>query len=381
MGEMIQRLFDIIRYVFRAGRGIRCTVIERADGKVTATGALVDEEGYRLVVFRRRTYSSFETFKKPLLHQDRIVLSLDSSGATTIEDSMRISRENASEVITEEELEQLLFKGFWAFLNAHRSWTAKKMETSDVDLVLANIEVTDAALGKHNVVNPIGLKGKSIRVRFRGTFAPRALLPLIGSLRRKTRELDVVETDAALASLLAVEKGIVLFCRKEAVTLFSIMPGAYRYVRTMPWNADEYFASIAKKFALDQKTAEALFAKYAEGGASPRVSNFFERHLRRLFEELFRRLMESERRRFAYSRAPVHINCYFPMPAGSKWFTMRRAVSLHSLERRMNELRITATRQVPLSTALLFFYPASYPKREFLDQMLRRRAKWLIAYS
>lgn len=379
---MLRRSWDIIRYALWPGKKKWCTVIEETGRGIVVTDALIsDEEGY-VDVLRVRRFLSFGAFKRPLMKRGRIVLSLSGRNATTIENSVSIPRENASEEISEEELEQLLFKGFWSFLNAHRAWTAKKMEASDTELVLANIEVADIAVGPHNVVNPVGLKGRSLRIRLRGTFVPRDLLPLIEALRGKTGELTVVESDAALSSFLPSEKGVALFCERDHVTVFSVAPEEQRYLRTLAWDMSGFFTGLGEDFGVDALTGERLFEWYTERGMSPRLAGMVERRLRNVFGDLFERLMRAERRKLArFSRAPFHVNCYFPMPKSDEWFTIRKTAKLNSLERRREELGIALTEPIPFSTALLFFYPISHPKREVLDQMLRRRAKWLIAYT
>ena len=387
MSWMVQRFFDIIRHFFSANKRKRCTVIEQVEEGVRTIDALIDEEEKKLEITHKRHYSSFDEIRKFFLRRDFIVLALSGDFSTTIEGSMVVPRENGTEQISEEELEQLIFKGFWGFLNEHRAWTAKKMETTDVDLVLANIEVAEITLGKFNVVNPIGLKGKNLRIRFRGTFVPRALLPVIAMLRERTNELYVMEADAALSSFLTDEKGIALFCKTDYATVFSVSAEGHRYLRKIPWNLSGLFEKIQNDFGTEEGVAQELFACYARNGVSPRIEIRMEKYMRDAFSDLFSLFLKSEGRRLArFPRLPIHINCYFHMPNSDKWLTMKKRTELHSLDQRIKKLGISISdtkknTRISFSTTLLFFYPTSYPKHEFLDQMLRRRAKWLIAYT
>jgi len=152
---VIQWLLKTFKRVF----GIRqefCLVVEQFDDHLEAVYARVNNHKKRIKLVKRRKIKNFDKLRKPLAFIDRLVVALDSRHATTLESVVRLKRSKPQEIINEGELDHLVFRGLWEFLNRYRSWVGKKMGVSDLDLVLSDVQIREVNLGSHRVFNPTG---------------------------------------------------------------------------------------------------------------------------------------------------------------------------------------------------------------------------------
>ena len=104
------------------------------------------------------------------LKKYKIILSLDSSFATTMYSSVSLVRTNPKDVIDEADLDNLISQAIWRFFDKHRFRVAQKMNVDEVDVLLTDVRIRDIRIDGHRVVNPIGFKSKAVEIFFSQTF-------------------------------------------------------------------------------------------------------------------------------------------------------------------------------------------------------------------
>lgn len=384
MMPMVQRAFGIIARVFSIARK-RCTAIEETPSGFAVTEALFAESEREFAVTKRGTVGRLESYRPFLgIKRDCLVASFGKDRATTVQRVIRIERDDPKATMGTEELEELVFKAFWEFLNVYRGRAAKKMGVPETDLVLAHFEVIRAGVGKYAIINPSSLAGKDFFLELRGTFVPRGLLPTVERLRACAKRLYVVEGNAALATLITEKNAFMVECGRGPAEMFDSSPDECAFTEELDWSLDRMFQGIAAALGTDLEVAENLFSRYTERRVSERVAAFFEKEFKAALVELAEAVAAVQKGRM--KRAPVRIAFRFAFPRGTEFPNGERQLSFGALETRRETLGIRAVTDrdaVPVDTrtALLLFYPFSYPTLLPLMQVLARRVKWLIAYT
>jgi len=157
----------------------RVMVIEAIDRHFEITDARVNNRTKTIHIDRVRFADHLDDIPQPFFLQDTVIIALQEFEATTVESSIVFKRQSSKEKITSEELDGILFKALWSFINQHRAWVAEKMDGNELDLVLAHVEIGGISIDGRHIVNPIGLSGRVCTIQFRGTFVLRPILESI----------------------------------------------------------------------------------------------------------------------------------------------------------------------------------------------------------
>ncbi|MDO8469817.1 MAG: hypothetical protein Q7S84_02215 [bacterium] len=261
-------------------------VIEEADSDeagrgFTVTPATVDHVEQRVALGTPYHANDFRSVRRRLFPFDRGVVVLDGRRATTVESIARVRREVIERPIDEGELDTLVFKALWEFLNRYRSWAAKKMDIADLDLTLAAIEVINVSLDGHRLLNPIGFRGGVLAVGFRGTFVPRTLAEAFNRFHGWVGELTVAERGSLLAStLLKGSGGYLLDVGEQRTTVFIRRDEDLAFLREFDWGAASVITAVAEHFMSSPLVARELLTAVAHGRTSERFARAVDRVLR-----------------------------------------------------------------------------------------------------
>ena len=363
-------------------------MIEELEGSVEATEAQVDHAEKRLRLTRNARAGSFRDLRRPRTSFDRIVLALGPLHATTVEGTVRVKRQSAERTVDESELDALVFKGLWEFLNRHRSWVAKKMGVSDLDLVLAHIEIRDVRLGTHRLLNPLGFKGGDLFITFRGTFVPRSLTPLLERFRLWGTEVVALERGATLAASVAEPEEFFAFVHEGGTAVFSSQDGERLRLRELPWGVAKIHEAIAAQFGVPIVTATLILERAAQGGASEQFGRVLDRTLKEEFGHLIDLIYGVVHRAGERSRrlTHVHVRSLVPGLAALEREPHLKVVHFDEALRALGFDLAMSGRVEGFNPAVhqellaLLAYPYAHPHYAFLNQLLKRRAKWLIPH-
>ncbi len=309
---------------------------------------------------------------------DKIVLALDRETAATVQDSFTVQTSSRTETITEAELENLVFKGLWEFLNKYRSWASKKLNISDASLILNDVQVRGVRLDGHKLFNPVGFKGGSIEFTLKGTFITRQLMSDLANLG-KMGKLSIIERNAALASFLEGDREVLVSIGEERAATF--LKDGERQIsgEEIAWGVRKLKEKVSEEFSVDYETAGKLIGRYAAGLTSDAIGRRFKRIITDGFDDLLR-LLGPKRRNFTlYFES-------FVLPPEILQKDVRADLCRFDEELSRRNLRITAGKKAKFDlfqnqgTAILLTYSYVDERYDLLNVMLRRRAGWLVSH-
>jgi len=388
MKAVVNRIKDFIRGLFKI-KAENFLVIESIDNRIQAVKAKVDFNRKEIKLKGFKLLGGFGEVRRPIFPIDKVILALDSSEATTIESLIRLKRSRPLKEITEEEMDQLIFRGLWEFLNRYRNWAAKKMGVSDLDLILANIDILDVSLGSHQVFNPLGFKGGELFLRLRGTFVPRVILPMLGNFRKWAKNFVVVEGTSILAAALGELADFVVHSSQLKTTIFSSRNEERAYIKGLSWGGNNLINSFSNELAVDSEVGSRIMERYINNQLSDRVARFIDRLLGEEFKKFLENLEQFYSKKAAGHRPIVHFNFRFNLPAYSSWLQGFRGQRILFDELAAEQgFKIVHHRRgwvrdflkTNNSILALLTHQYSHPQYEFLNRLLRRRAKWLIPH-
>jgi len=369
------------------GKWERFIIIERVHNVLDVTEAKVNSRDKEIRILKSYTVEDFGLLKKPFRLVDKLILALDSHSATTVESVIRLKRPEPQEPINEGELDTLVFKGLWKFLNRYRSWAAKKMGVTDLDLVLANAEIRDVALGSYKVFNPLGFKGSDLFLRFRGTLIPRSLLRQVEKLRSWARDFILIENGSIISLSVPEPAAYVIHTGRVKTSAFILGENECIYYKDILWGTDRVRDRLARMFSVDTSVATLILDRHISGQVSDKLNRAIAAELKQEFQNLFD-LTAAACKGFGISkRQTAYFHFRFPAHFLESLFKKRYVRLIHfrkSLERRgysviMKHAREPSKTHDSVLTFLIHNY--SYPQYQFLNQLLKRRAKWLIPHS
>ncbi len=364
----------------------RLLLIAEHEAGFEITRVRIASEGKSVAVLSSVFVSDARRFFHPLKVGESIEVALGSAHATTVEASLSLARDNAATIITENEMDHLVFKGLWEFLHQHRAWAAKKMKISDLSLVLASIEVKDVMLGSHHVFNPIGFKGETVTLRLRGTFVARELLPVLERVK-SWGTLTVIEEGVALADAIPQDECFVVCADRKTTSVFWKGRGVIRYVEEIAWGTELFAKALGESLGLEYDTAVRILTYVSERGASPSVMRHCDSVLRKQYDALYDAVhSEALKKKAGVKRAEVFF--YFKdmtiprfLADAVKGREIRIDEYMERAEYSIETKKRTVFDPAMSQTTLALLLSAEHvPKYDFLNQLLLRRARWLIPH-
>ena len=384
---MLGRLTEVIPSLFK-NKQESSLVLEQLDNHLEATFARVGEAGKKVFVKIRKTVKDFDKLRKPFFLLDKIIVGLGSTRATTVESVIHLRRPKSEAIINETELDHLVFRALWEFLNHYRGWAAKKMGITELDVILAHIEIRDVMLGSHRVFNPAGFKGSDFSLRLRGTFASRGFItPIRERFKDWARTIIFVESGSIVSASIPEATDFVVHLANKTSTVYASREDEHLYCKECPWGYANIVSTVAKAFAVDPETAEKIINRYREGRLSDRLHRFIEGLITHEFKGLFEMLETIyTKSKSAPVRPEVYFNFGFSIPPPPALFDKPKIKILELADwLAVQGIEVASSRKHKLdpnlyqSTIALLLHPYFYPHYGFLNQILQRRAKWLIA--
>ncbi|MEX0690120.1 MAG: hypothetical protein WD471_00625 [Candidatus Paceibacterota bacterium] len=311
---------------------------------------------------------------------DKVILALGSRKATTIENYFTIKRDNPENPINSSELDNLVFKGLWNFLDSYRGWSSDKMEISDLDMTLANIEILNIYIDSHNVVNPLGVKGKSFSIKVRGTFIPRDILSFFSEFKFFNKNLLIIEKSSAISSFLNDKEGLVVNCDDFETNIFKNSKSEVKFIKRSKWGLSNVIKKVSKLLSISSKESLLVMDKYFEDEVSSNFKKYLNDKLSKTFKD-FQKIIES----LPKGKKQVLINV--PEPILSQINIKGVKVKHIDFESILNSkgfnVIIKDKESIIKSAnkdylALMGFCLFSSPHNESLNSILQRRSKWLV---
>ncbi len=382
----------ILRYFpFVTSRTMTVLFFEQRDGGIACTGIAEDSGAHTRVFGTPQHFVSLgDAVKARTVHggSNRIILMLDASYAATVKSIVSIARENAEAPITEGELDAVLFRALWSFLNRFRPLAAAKLGVSELDLVVANIAVCGVRIGTHKVFNPLDFKGNELVIEFRGTFIRRSTVPSIEQMSAFSKEpIIAVERGAIIAETMQ-EDAVLVDVGDSVADVYMSHKGETTHIGRCEWGVKNITEKIGAYFGVSHAIVSDVLKRYTKNQISEKVrsavSGIARKEtavLRELLEDVMKRAHAEKRMQVRFT---VHSHGSFPAQliedARMHECLMRYDEGGSPAHRVQKQARTALTRPQEEMLALAH-YPYIDPQYAFLNQLLHRRVKWLVPHE
>lgn len=359
-------------------------VIEDYDDHFKVTAAKVRHDRQKIKLAPAETFRNIEAIKRPRIQIDRLVLALDSKRALSIDGLVRLKRTDPQEPITEAELDTLVFRGLWEFLNRYRPLAAGKLLVPEPDLVLAEAAIREVQIGPHRVFNPVDFKGETISFLFQGTFLRRSDLDSVLKVKGWARKISIVERNRLLALSLHSPAEVFLIVGERTTDIFAPLEGLLVRAKKIDWGRANVLSALSKFLSVDGETALKILDIAARGLASERMKRAVETVLRGEFgilDKLFARNFKT--RRSTRRPAGLYIDCFPDVSDLSLGkLSFRLAYPGEYIEKSGYDVIIKPSSDPGIckSALALISYPYILPQFDYLNRILEKRAKWLTAH-
>lgn len=298
---------------------------------------------------------------------DRIILALSAENVVTIESSVSVFRVHQDDLIDEGELDSLLFHALWSFLNKFRPFAAKKLNTSELDLVIANIAIFGVRLHGHNVFNPLGFSGKEIEFSFRVSFISRSLLPTLEEITKRSDSGPIViERGAILAGM--ISKPGILFNVDKTKTFWYEIGDECGFRGIIDWGYSNIYSSLGNIFGVSSEYLYKLLPRFSSHRISLRMKGIIEKIIRdeyKRFKDFADLSLKAEHHESL--RGEGRIIRFEDENIASIFLSDERY--------KVSDKSLFLGQETFLA---LISFPFVHPQYEYLNQLLRRRAKWLV---
>ena len=364
-------------------------LLEQFEGGFYVTHAFSNTHTRTVTLSDRYHIETLEALLRPSLRSsgyDRAIFAFNADKATTIEGVAHVVRDYPTEPINEGELDAMLFKAFWSFLNKYRPFAAKKFGTTELEPVVANIVVCGVSLGDHKVFNPLDFSGRDVTIRFRGTFVPRTILEPLEKISKFVKgNIIVIERGTILSEALNGEN-VFVDITDTAAEVYATLNNESSYLGRCEWGTRHITHSLAKFFGVNESIVSEVLTRYTKNQVSEKVRRVIERIakeeanvLRGMLAPLLKEagigkmsLVKYAFRSRAMLPAALMDEMGFSKASFSEeWFG-------GDMKFEMKETVYDKASEWQHQSFVLLGYPYLHPQYAFLNQLLRRRARWLV---
>ncbi len=310
---------------------------------------------------------------------DKAVFAFASDSAATIQDTVKITVPDPHEPITEGELENLVFKALWEFLNRHRKFVSRKLNVSGSSLVLNDIQVRSVLLDSHHLFNPVGFSGREIAFVMRGTFMTQMIRLEMDTMER-IGKISIIEEGSALISSLPGDHFLLAYVGEDKTNLFLKDGDREIFCDEIGWGSRNIEEGVSEALGVDYETANRIIRFHAE----QRMSEAVGRHLRKLIAAGFDGFTEAAASGLDFKKVVFYFDSLLVDP---EIFGKAVPGKLSRFDEEMARKNLSLgigggitfdllQHQGTLALLLYSYYDQRY---EFLNGMLKRRAGWLIS--
>ena len=361
-------------------------VIEDFGAGFVVTGGTADNKNKKVKVSRTNFVESLKEIKKPLLPVDKLILAMDSRRAFTAESTINLKRNEPEEPIKETELDTLVFRGLWEFLNRYRGTAAKKLGCNDLDLVLAAAEIREVLIGSHKVFNPLGFKGEDLSFRYRGTFISREQKESFERMENWSREKIIIEGGAILALSFPQSPEYFAFVRDKNTEIFAKNKESQLHFKSVPWGSGRILKKIGLLFGVDDETALDIVLSLNRSSPAGKIKAAIDKKIKEEVSGLIKLLPKpsATTRKFSGGKKGPGVYLSFDLPFIFLKKFVGGAVSFVDFRELLTEqgygVIINQENEEFLNvgdTLVFITHVYSPPQYKFLNELLARRARWL----
>lgn len=351
--------------------------VHKEEDPFRLTKISVDDDN-NFYVEKERFFVDIESISRSGMFSEETILALSSRRSRTIEASFSIPRDNPHRSITEGELEHLIFRSVWQFLNKYRKWASVQLGISDFDLVLADVQIVRAAIDDHSVLQPLGLKGEHFNVTLRGTFTSRSTLDDIDKIDKVSQKMNVVERLNG-ASYFSEKGDAIVHLEGDHMSLFH-RNSDLKMIKSFTKGVNPLIEFVSNKLNISNKESLIVLERYFKKDLSSRFEGLVKERSDKYVNDLidiYNELREDYKR--VLFNVPDFIYPYMKkISKNIHHFNFKGILEdrgFHVIMDKRSDYNIHNEFLV-LAGASLFL-----PRHEMMNDIVKRRAGWLVPTS
>lgn len=351
--------------------------IEQINSSFRRSDILVDKNNEKLKVKKIKDSDDYKDLKKPKIKSDRVIIALSPENSSTIESEIEIEREKPESNITKKELDKLIYKSLWEFLNNYRSWAFKKMGVTDLDMVLANIRVVDVFLDNRKIFNPVGFQGEKLEIKLQGTFVPRDILPVVKHFSNFGKKMRVVEKFAISSLYVAEESGIIFNVDRHKSHLYEVGDKEFKYMTTHEIGLNDFISVISDSMKIKRWEAEEILIRYFDNNLSKKMNSFTKDKIEPLVNKVKSVTENLNNNKKIFINVPEYIfSEIFSGDSNIERIDFKKMLESHEFNVIISEENKSLFDEY--SFLALVDYPVFSNHYEKLNNLLKKRSKWLV---
>lgn len=219
------------------------------------------------------------------LNDDRYALSVRPPHGSTVYSSKVIDREAPHSEITESEIESAIASAIWRLFDEERMFFSKRLDVSEMDVVMADVRVLFVKLDGSIVMNPVGFAAKKIEIGLAETLVTRDLSERIKDGTPKTGEVIMtIEPAASCAWLIQKDskhKDFIFASISDDRTFLYRSEAGERisYVSDFDWGTKSVISGLSEKLNIDEFNAREMVRRYARSDMSSDMMKYLRESL------------------------------------------------------------------------------------------------------
>lgn len=371
---VVEGLFGKLKELLKRGRE-SFLVIEDLGYGFALSRAKIRNKDKKIEIYKTGLAENFEEIRKSLFPVDKAILAVGSNKAITVESVICLKRNEPDRPVGEAELDTLLFRGLWEFLNRYRGVVSKKLGCPDSDLILSGAEIREVAVGASRVFNPLGFKGANLNFRYRGTFIRRELKALVERMENWAREKILVEGGAVIALSVPQPFDYFVIIRDKHTDIFAGGEGERLHFKALSWGSGRIVGSVASVFGVEPDVARAILLSLDEKPPARKIRAAAEKAIKEETENFLKLIPKSA----GHARQSVFYSSPdLPLHHLRKFFGSRLKLFDFGDSLTKQGYDVIMSDDATLAFITHVYFPPQY---RFLNELLARRARWLTAKS
>lgn len=218
---------------------------------------------------------SFSFFE---IEEKKFALSVSPPYGTSVYSSRIIRRDNPRAEITESEIENAISQAIWKLFDEARMFFSKRLNISEMDVVMADVRVSYIKLDGGAITNPVGFMASTIEIGLVEILITRSLSEQIKlSTPKKGEIVFTLEPAASCARLLQKDAkkqdfAVAHIAEEQTFIYHSSRESQISYVSDFNWGVSAVLYSVIRQFGVSEIAARDLLRRYAQEDMSPEMT-------------------------------------------------------------------------------------------------------------
>lgn len=224
---------------------------------------------------------------------EKSILLTPAEEGTTVYSAFSLIRQDARKKIDETELQNAVSQVIWRMFDGERSVLARRLNISELDVILIDARVIGVKIDGAKILNPLGFSGNVIEIDLAETLVNRPLVEKASGLSGRGKEIVLaLEPAASLAYSLreksADENLVVAKIFSGKTCLYFSNSERTAYLSDFDWGENNLIEEAGRELGLNSKIAAEIIESYSRSEVSPYFFSKFRPYFSRALSGLVR---------------------------------------------------------------------------------------------